>query len=456
MFRNFVPTAPVAGSILGMLTALLVPQSASAGQTAAAADHTEHAAHQDHHHHHEVVPGYQRSLVSYSAPAVTLINQDGQPVALPELLDADQPVMLNFIFTTCTAICPAMSAIFAKVQSELGDASAGLSMVSVSIDPEQDTPAALNAYARRFDAGPQWQFLTGSLDDSIAVQRAFDADRGDKMNHAPLTLFRATPDSQWVRYEGFAPAAELVKEYRSVRQTGDAPAPPGGLQSRAGYSAGYRFGGQLAGLQRQSLGIELESVFRGILDALSGGAPRLSAAEMDAALKELESSGAADTPKPEKAAHIRARSRGYVDDFAALNAKREGVVTLPSGVQYEVLRPGSGKRPAAGDAVLVSYQASLTNGAVFDSTYEDGEPVRLQLEEIVVPGLKEALLLMNEGAQWRVVIPPSMGFRTAGNNMLRRRDLIYEIELVSVAAPAGSAAATATAPAGDSAAQIQP
>ena len=450
-------TGPLFGSLLSALALTpllgLQPAAATESRPDTPAEQAGHAAHDHEHHHHEVAPGFQRSLASYPVPAVTLINQDGQPVALPELLQADRPIMLNFIFTSCTAICPAMSAIFAKVQSELGDASAGLNMVSVSIDPEQDTPAALDAYARRFDAGPQWQFLTGSLDDSIAVQRAFDADRGDKMNHAPLTLFRATPDSQWVRYEGFAPAAELVKEYRSVLQTGDASAPPEGLQNRAGYSAGYRFGGQLAELQRQSPGIELESVFRGILDALSGGEPRLSAGEMDAALKELERSGAAGTPKPEKAAHVRARSRGYVDDFAALNAKREGVVTLPSGVQYEVLKPGNGKRPAAGDAVLVSYQASLTNGAVFDSTYEDGEPARLQLEEIVVPGLKEALLLMNEGAQWRVVIPPSMGFGTSGNNMLRRRDLIYEIELVSVGAPA---AATATAPAADSAAQGQP
>jgi protein SCO1/2 len=125
-------------------------------------------------------------------------------------------VMLNFIFTTCTAICPAMSAIFAKVQSELGSDSANLRMVSVSIDPEHDTPEALSAYAKRFDAGPQWQFLTGSQDDSIAVQQAFDADRGDKMNHAPLTLFRATSDAQWVRYEGFATAAQLVEEYRST------------------------------------------------------------------------------------------------------------------------------------------------------------------------------------------------------------------------------------------------
>ncbi len=218
MFRNFVPAAPVTGSILGMLAALLAPHPGSAGQSAAAApaEHADHTAHHEHHHHHEVAPGYRRSLASYPVPAVTLVNQDGHQVALPELLDADQPVMLNFIFTTCTAICPAMSAIFAKVQSELGSDSTNLRMVSVSIDPEHDTPEALSAYAKRFDAGPQWQFLTGSQDDSIAVQQAFDADRGDKMNHAPLTLFRATSDAQWVRYEGFATAAQLVEEYRGT------------------------------------------------------------------------------------------------------------------------------------------------------------------------------------------------------------------------------------------------
>ena len=229
-------------------------------------------------------------------------------------------------------------------------------------------------------------------------------------------------------------------------------------QSRAGYSAGYAFGGQLAELQRQSPGVELEAVFRGILDALSGTEPRLSADERRAALEELEGKRAAlETDKRGKTPQLRARGRGgYADDFAALNARREGVVTLPSGVQYEVLQAGSGKQPGADDAVLVSYQGSLTNGAVFDSTYKDGEPARLQLAEIVVPGLKEALLMMNEGAKWRVVIPPSMGFKTAGNNMLRRRDLIYEIELVAVetsAAPAAAPPFQNTPPAPDTAAK---
>ena len=162
-------------------------------------------------------PGYQRSLASYSVPDVTLLDQHGQGVSLPELLDSgDKPVMLNFIFTSCTAICPMMTAIFAKVQTQLGSDADRVRMVSVSIDPEHDTPAELAAYAARFGAGPQWVFLTGSLDDSIEVQQAFDAYRGDKMNHTPLTLFRAASADQWVRYDGFADADDLVKEYRGM------------------------------------------------------------------------------------------------------------------------------------------------------------------------------------------------------------------------------------------------
>ena len=168
------------------------------------------------HEHHAVATGVKREQATYTVPDVTMTNQNGQKVSLPKLLNSDQPVMLNFIFTSCTAICPAMSATFASVQKRLGSDSEKVHMISVSIDPEYDTPDALKAYAQRFKAGPQWAFLTGSQDDSIAVQKAFDADRGDKMNHAPLTLIRATRDSQWIRYDGFATAAELTEELHNA------------------------------------------------------------------------------------------------------------------------------------------------------------------------------------------------------------------------------------------------
>jgi protein SCO1/2 len=193
----------------------LRPVSADEGGSATTAMQ-EHAGH-EHHQHMPAAPGYQRSQAAYTIPDITLYDQHGQRVSLPALLSAgDRPVMLNFIFTSCTAICPTMTAIFAKVQAQLGGDAARVQMVSVSIDPEHDTPAELAAYATRFGAGSQWLFLTGSLDDSIAVQKAFDAYRGDKMNHTPLTLFHATPGASWVRYDGFADAADLTSEYRGM------------------------------------------------------------------------------------------------------------------------------------------------------------------------------------------------------------------------------------------------
>ena len=129
---------------------------------------------------------------------------------------ADKPVILNFIFTSCGAICPVMSRIFSQVQAALGPERDKVRMVSISIDPEQDTPAVLKAYAGKYGAGPQWEMLTGSLNDSISVQRAFNVYRSDKMDHLPTTFLRAAPGQPWVRLDGFASAADILREYRQL------------------------------------------------------------------------------------------------------------------------------------------------------------------------------------------------------------------------------------------------
>jgi protein SCO1/2 len=203
--RSLLSTA----STLLTCALLLAPLPMRAEETAPADEHA-------HHHHHMPAPGSKRTETAYVVPAVDLVDQHGQRQSIVKLLATKKPVLLNFIFTTCTAICPVMSATFEQVQRELGDDADEVLMVSVSIDPEQDTPAALADYAKRFNAGPQWVFLTGSLEDSIAVQKAFDAYRGDKMNHAPLTLLHAAPDSPWIRFDGFASTADLVKETRAI------------------------------------------------------------------------------------------------------------------------------------------------------------------------------------------------------------------------------------------------
>lgn len=197
--------------MLAALTLGLAPLSMSA----MAEDHS-------HHHHHHAMPaeadGYVRTQAAYTVPDVKLVNADGSGVPLrSELAEQDKPVILNFIFTTCGAVCPVMSATFSQLQAALGPERDAVRMLSISIDPEEDTPAALKAYAGKYGAGPQWQMLTGSLTDSIAVQRAFDVYRGDKMNHQPATFLRAAPGQPWVRLDGFASADDILREVRQLR-----------------------------------------------------------------------------------------------------------------------------------------------------------------------------------------------------------------------------------------------
>ena len=213
----------------------------------------------------------------------------------------------------------------------------------------------------------------------------------------------------------------------------DAPAKPDTAQGGANYAIGYQFGGYLAGLQDQ--GLDLEAVFRGVLDALSGVRPRMSAAEMRAALAGIEGARAGSKATSRTSTNVPVRARGYIDDYAALNAKRPGVVVLPSGLQYEVLKAGDGKQPGPQDIVAVNYRGFLADGVGFDSTDADSGPAHLQVDQIVVQGLREAILLMRVGDNWRVTIPAALGF-TRGK-MLRKRDLIYEIELVAIEAPPG-------------------
>jgi protein SCO1/2 len=132
--------------------------------------------------------------------------------ALPSLINGDGPVMLQFIFTTCTTICPVISATLAASQSQLE----GGHMISISIDPEHDTPARLQEYARSLKAPPKWQFLTGRAVDIVAVQEAFRANRGNKMRHLPLTFLRASLDLRWVRPDGLTSAAQLIAEYHRL------------------------------------------------------------------------------------------------------------------------------------------------------------------------------------------------------------------------------------------------
>lgn len=196
----------------------LLPVALSAGlllcPIRSGADDAQSDSHAQHHHMIEAPPPVVRSIANYPVPDVALVRADGTRVRLAPELDDGRPVLLDFIYTTCTTICPVLSQTFAEVQKRLGADAGKVKMVSISIDPEEDTPARLTDYSKRLHAGAQWQFYTGTVQASLAAQRAFDAYRGDKMSHTPVTFFRSAPGQPWVRLDGFATPDALVNELR--------------------------------------------------------------------------------------------------------------------------------------------------------------------------------------------------------------------------------------------------
>jgi len=156
----------------------------------------------------------KRSMITVGVAATPMVDQDGKKTTLAKALEGKKPVILAFMFTSCTTVCPVTSQIMSNTQDLLGADLANSRLVSISIDPEYDTPERMLAYSKKFEAKPQWQHYTGTLNDSVAIQKAFGAYRGDKMNHVPLFFINGGGKKSWVMLQGFPSAEEVVKEYQ--------------------------------------------------------------------------------------------------------------------------------------------------------------------------------------------------------------------------------------------------
>ncbi|MDD2272306.1 MAG: SCO family protein [Desulfuromonadaceae bacterium] len=159
---------------------------------------------------------YKRSVEKYTIPNVVLVNQDGKKVRLQSILKGDTPVVVDFIYGTCTTICPVLSAGFLNLQNKLAATGHTVRLVSITIDPENDSPKVMNAYLKRFRAKPGWDFLTGSRADIDTVMKAFNAYIPDKMSHYPLNMIHSPKDGTWVRLFGLLSSREFLAEYQSV------------------------------------------------------------------------------------------------------------------------------------------------------------------------------------------------------------------------------------------------
>jgi protein SCO1/2 len=161
----------------------------------------------------------KRSMMEFKLTPTPLVRHDGAKTTLSKELEGNKPTVLAFFYTSCTTVCPVTSQILAGTQALLGKDLQGARILSISIDPEYDTPERLTAYRQKFDAQPQWQHYTGTLADSIAAQKVFGAYRGDKMNHVPLIFINGGGKKSWVQLQGFPSAEQVVKEFREQKSS---------------------------------------------------------------------------------------------------------------------------------------------------------------------------------------------------------------------------------------------
>lgn len=206
--------------------------------------------------------------------------------------------------------------------------------------------------------------------------------------------------------------------------------------AKINYSVGYQIGGDF---KTQGVEMQPELVIRGIQDALSDADPLMTPEDMRATMGELGKRITAEKNREKYMAKIRAEKANA--DFLITNAKKEGVVTTPSGLQYRVLEPGTGRTPRATDTVTVNYRGTLIDGKEFDSSYKRGKPATFRVDGVIA-GWTEALQLMKVGAKWQLFIPHKLAYGEKGP--LRDKTLIFDVELLSIVEPETAAAEPGT------------
>jgi FKBP-type peptidyl-prolyl cis-trans isomerase FklB len=197
---------------------------------------------------------------------------------------------------------------------------------------------------------------------------------------------------------------------------------------KASYSIGIDIG---KNFKHSNIEIDLEALTQGVKDAISDSTPKLTEQQMEEAMRQLQQDVLARRNESAKKAGEKNKLEG--EAFLAENAKKEGVITLPSGLQYKILKSGDGKKPQLTDEVTINYRGTLINGTEFDSSYKRGEPTTYAVNGFIA-GWIEALQLMPVGSKWQLYVPSNLGYgeRGTGGDIGPNATLIFEIELLAI------------------------
>lgn len=195
------------------------------------------------------------------------------------------------------------------------------------------------------------------------------------------------------------------------------------------YALGIGIGSQLAGMGAKELNID--DFAQAIKDVISGAGLKVDNAEAQTLVQNFFQEQEAKQQAAAAGAGKAAKAAG--EAFLAENAKKDGVVTLPSGLQYQVLKEGNGKKPSATDQVVCHYEGTLIDGTVFDSSYKRNEPATFGLNQVIA-GWTEGVQLMSEGAKYRFFIPYNLAYgeRGAGAQIPPFAALVFDVELIQV------------------------
>jgi FKBP-type peptidyl-prolyl cis-trans isomerase len=222
--------------------------------------------------------------------------------------------------------------------------------------------------------------------------------------------------------------AKAMQEVQASMQAQGAPAADDASKDKAGYAIGGQIGGSLARFKDD---LNLKQVIAGIKDKFEGKTLKLTDAEIAAAMQAFQQKAQAEQMASQKGASDKNLKEGAA--FLESNKKNPKVKVTASGLQYEELRAGTGKKPKATSTVSVNYRGTLIDGTEFDSSYKRGQPVEFPVNG-VIPGWTEALKMMQVGAKWRIVLPGNIAYgeRGAGQQIGPNAVLVFEVELLKI------------------------
>ncbi len=211
-------------------------------------------------------------------------------------------------------------------------------------------------------------------------------------------------------------------------QTGTTPLALKTQKDKVSYAIGLNIG---KSLHKDAVEVDAAIFMRGLKDALAGGKILLTDEEMKTVMTQLQSE--LRKKQEEVMAQVGAANKQAGEAFLAANKTKEGVVTLPSGLQYKSLKEGTGPKPAATDTVMCNYRGTLLDSTEFDSSYKRGQPAAIPVGG-VIKGWTEALQLMPVGSKWQLIIPADLAYgnQGAGPDIGPNSTLIFEVELLSI------------------------